>query len=120
MIKVPDWFSRRIADGVQFILALPLQGAPRARPTEAVATDWTELLWQGDTEWDESLDNARLYRAFSDLAARAERFPAPHSLLHHLGPRPPQTGRSAMAGTSASAAGSRGDADRRRVAPSSP
>ncbi len=86
-----------------------------------MATDWTELLWQGDTEWDESLDNARLYRAFSDLAARAERFPAPHSLLHHLGPRPAADRTQRHGGhVCVGRPGSRGDADRRRVAPSSP
>ena len=69
MHRIPDWFLNRIVDGIQFLMALPLREAPRHAPVHTVASSWAFALWRSDAAWDERLDSARLYFAFSDLAA---------------------------------------------------
>ena len=87
MHRIPDWFIYRIVDGVQFLTALPLNDAPRHEPVYTTASSWAFLLWHSDAGWVERLDSARLYFAFSDLAARSPRWPSPHALLECLRPR---------------------------------
>ena len=87
MHRIPDWFLNRIVDGIQFLMALPLREAPRHAPIHTVASLWAFTLWQPDAGWDERLDSARLYFAFSDLAASSPRWPSPQDLLECLQPR---------------------------------
>ena len=87
MHRIPDWFLNRIVDGIQFLMALPLREAPRHAPVHTVASLWAFALWQPDSGWDERLDSARLYFAFSDLAAGSLRWPSPQDLLEYLQPR---------------------------------
>jgi hypothetical protein len=86
MSPIPDWFLKRVVNGVQFLMALPLPGAPRHQPFDFVASTWVDSLWEDDA-WDERLDNARLYRAFDALAVRACCWPEPDELLECLHPR---------------------------------
>jgi len=88
MHRIPDWFVHRIVDGVQFLMALPLAGAPAHQPLQVTAWSWALRLWHADAGWDERRDSARLYRSFSELAARSQRWPSPEALLGCLDLRP--------------------------------
>ena len=87
MHRIPDWFLNRVVDGIQFLMALPLREAPRHAPIHTIASLWASTLWQPGDGWNERQDSARLYFAFSNLAANSPRWPSPHDLLEFLQPR---------------------------------
>lgn len=84
---VPGWLVAEVAEGVQRLLVLRLEGCPPADAVEAVALAWAEaLLVRG--RWERQTDAPRIRQAFRSLAAHATRWPAPAQLWEHLPPRP--------------------------------
>ena len=86
MNAIPSWFEKRVFHGVLFLLGLQLPRAP-ALDAYSVAMGWAKVLWARSPEWDETLDNARLYHAFNDLAACSRHWPTARDLLQTMAPR---------------------------------
>lgn len=85
----PDWFHNRVVEGLQFLLALGLEGTPAAEVIRLTATAWVHALWEAaPVAWQEAPDSGRLYRAFNDLAVKSHRWPSPKAVLEHMRPRP--------------------------------
>jgi hypothetical protein len=84
---MPGWLLAEVAEGLQRLLLLRLDGAPPADTIEGVVMAWTDaLLMRG--RWEEVRDAPRLRHAFRALAAHSLRWPAPAQLLQHV-PDPP-------------------------------
>jgi hypothetical protein len=75
-----DWFRREVADGLQRIYALSLQGTPPAETLRLTAEAWVEFLVDG-RQFVQERDTSRLRAAFRTLGQTAERWPAPKQLL---------------------------------------
>jgi len=84
----PRWFREAVGDGLQRLVALALPGAPPAETVRLTAAGWVDALWSAPIAWDEALDRARIEAAFLALMRRADRWPAPCSLLDALPSRP--------------------------------
>jgi len=76
----PDWFRRTVADGLKVLVALSLPGEPALDLMPATKRLWIHLLWSSHRVWRED-DAARLLEAFTILATRIDRWPAPRQLL---------------------------------------
>lgn len=87
-LDIPDWFSNRVVDGLQFMLAIGFPGAPAAELTKLTHASWAVTLWSQGGRWDEQLDSYRLYQAFVDAAARASRWPSPADIYAAMKRRP--------------------------------
>jgi len=85
---VPGWLVAEVAEGVQRLLVLRLDGCPSADTVQAVALAWADALWLRAGRWSAQEDAPRLRQAFRALAAHATRWPAPAQLWEHLPPRP--------------------------------
>lgn len=85
---VPGWLVAEVAEGVQRLLVLRLEGCPSADTVQAVALAWADALWLRAGRWSAQEDAPRLRQAFRALAAHATRWPAPADLWEHLPPRP--------------------------------
>jgi hypothetical protein len=84
------WLIAEIADGLQRLVVLRLEGAPAADAIEGTVLAWADAL-AARALWIEERDKHRLREAFRQLAAHATRWPAPAHLLEHLPPaRAPQ------------------------------
>lgn len=84
----PGWLVAEVAEGVQRLLVLRLEGCPPADTVQAVALAWADALWLRSGRWSVQEDAPRLRQAFRALAAHATRWPAPAQLWEHLPPRP--------------------------------
>jgi hypothetical protein len=84
----PGWLVAEVAEGIQRLLVLRLDGCPPADAVEAVALAWADALMTRRIAWDEELDAPRLRQAFRLLAAQAARWPAPVALWDVLPARP--------------------------------
>lgn len=84
----PGWLVAEVAEGVQRLLVLRLEGCPSADTVQAVALAWADALWLRAGRWSVQEDAPRLRQAFRGLAAHATRWPAPAQLWEHLPPRP--------------------------------
>lgn len=84
----PGWLVAEVAEGVQRLLVLRLEGCPPADTVQAVALAWADALWLRAGRWAVQEDAPRLRQAFRALAAHATRWPAPAQLWEHLPPRP--------------------------------
>lgn len=85
---VPGWLVAEVAEGVQRLLVLRLEGCPSADTVQAVALAWADAIWLRAGRWAAQQDAPRLRRAFRALAAHATRWPAPADLWQHLPARP--------------------------------
>lgn len=84
----PGWLVAEMAEGLQRLVLLRLEGAAAADSIAGVAMAWADAMMVKGTAWDEALDAPRIKMAFRLLAARIERWPAPKHLLDALPPRP--------------------------------
>lgn len=84
----PGWLVAEVAEGVQRLLVLRLEGYPSADTVQAVALAWADAIWIRAGCWTLEQDAPRLRQAFRALAAHATRWPAPAQLWEHLPPRP--------------------------------
>lgn len=83
----PGWLVAEVAEGIQRLLVLRLDGCPPADAVEAVALAWADaLLVRG--RWEQQRDAPRLRQAFRSLAAHVQRWPAPAEVWLHLPPAP--------------------------------
>lgn len=76
----PEWFRRAVADGLKVLVALSLPGEPALDLMPATKRLWIHLLWNSNRAW-QAEDAARLLEAFTLLATRIDRWPAPRQLL---------------------------------------
>lgn len=83
----PQWFRRTVADGLKVLVALSLPNEPALDLMPATKKLWIHLLWNCGKAWQED-DASRILEAFTRLATRVERWPAPRQLLEVLPPRP--------------------------------
>ncbi|MEO1750702.1 hypothetical protein [Thiofaba sp. EF100] len=84
----PGWLVAEVAEGIQRLLVLRLEGCPPADAVEAVALAWADALMLRGGRWSEALDASRIRRAFRALAAHAVRWPAPADIWTHMPSRP--------------------------------
>lgn len=84
MSEAPGWLVAVVAEGIQRLLVLRLEGCPPADAVEAVALAWVDALLVRGGHWDEALDAPRIRAAFRWLAAHAERWPAPAAIWQHM------------------------------------
>ncbi|MCI1193397.1 hypothetical protein MOJ79_16305 [Calidifontimicrobium sp. SYSU G02091] len=97
--SLPGWLVAEVAEGIQRLLVLRLEGCPPADAVEAVALAWADAIVMRGGLWDEALDAPRLRAAFRHLAAHVTRWPAPSELWQHMParPQPPALDRPAPA-----------------------
>lgn len=88
MQEAPGWLVAEMAEGLQRLVLLRLDGAASADSIAGVALAWADAMMVAGISWDEALDAPRLKMAFRLLAARLERWPAPKHLLEALPARP--------------------------------
>lgn len=84
MSEAPGWLIAEVAEGIQRLLVLRLDGCPPADAVEAVALAWVDALLVRGGRWDEHRDAPRIRTAFRRLAAHAERWPAPAAVWQYL------------------------------------
>jgi hypothetical protein len=84
----PGWMVAEVAEGIQRLLVLRLEGCPPADAVEAVALAWVDALLARYARWDEALDAPRIRQGFRILSAQSKRWPAPAFLLEAMPPRP--------------------------------
>lgn len=85
--NAPSWLCKSIIEGVQALVALKLRGAPKADTLQTVANLWIVAVTSRPIAWDETLDKPRIRKAFHDLSATSEFWPAPAQFLNALRPR---------------------------------
>lgn len=88
MQEAPGWLVAEMAEGLQRLVLLRLEGAASADSIAGVALAWADAMMVAGISWDERLDSPRIKMAFRLLAARLERWPAPRHLLEVLPARP--------------------------------
>lgn len=88
MTAVPGWMMAAVAEGLQRLLVLRLEGTPPVDAIEGAALAWCDALLVRGGCWDQALDAPRIRHAFRRLAAHAVRWPAPAQLWEHLPSRP--------------------------------
>ncbi|GAB4112868.1 MAG: hypothetical protein Fur0019_19290 [Tibeticola sp.] len=84
----PGWLVAEVAEGIQRLLVLRLDGCPPADAVEAVALAWADTLMVRGGRWEEDVDAPRIREAFRRLAAYAQRWPAPAAIWEHVPARP--------------------------------
>lgn len=84
----PGWLVAEVAEGIQRLLVLRLDGCPPADAVEAVALAWADALVVRGGLWQDALDAQRIREAFRRLAAHATRWPAPADIWQHMPARP--------------------------------
>jgi hypothetical protein len=87
---IPGWLLAEVAEGIQRLLVLRLDGCPPADAVEAMALAWADALLVRGGMWDEALDAPRLREAFRRLAAHVQRWPAPADIWLYMPGRPMQ------------------------------
>lgn len=85
--EAPAWFRRTVADGLKVLVALSLPNEPALDLMPATKKLWIHLLWNCGKAWVED-DASRILEAFTRLATRVDRWPAPRQLLEVLPSRP--------------------------------
>jgi hypothetical protein len=86
---VPAWFHNAIVTGAQRIYTLMLPGSPAGESLQLTVYTWIDALWSAPVQWDEAADAPRLDAMFTRLALRADRWPAPRTLMEWLPERAP-------------------------------
>lgn len=80
----PNWFTDLFLNGMQMLLTLRLNGTPPAESIEATAKVWAMAIYSRPVDWDKELDTPRINKAFGELAATSEYFPAPADFMKVL------------------------------------
>jgi len=88
MKGAPGWLVAEVAEGLQRLLVLRLEGTPPADAIDGVVLAWCDALLVRGGLWDEAQDAPRIRQAYRSLAAHATRWPAPAHLWEHLPSRP--------------------------------
>lgn len=88
MSEAPGWLVSVVAEGLQRLTLLRLDGCPPADAIEGVAMAWVDALMLQPIAWDEALDRERVRMAFRRAAAHARRWPVPVELMELMPPRP--------------------------------
>jgi len=78
--KAEQWFASAIANGIQRLMVLGLEGTPAARTVELTTVTWIDALWPGRA-WHATLDETRINEAFRQLTIQCERWPTPNHFL---------------------------------------
>jgi hypothetical protein len=81
--EAPTWFRRTVADGLKVLVALSLPYEPALELMPATKKLWIHLLWNCGKAFDEH-DASRILEAFTRLATRVDRWPAPKQVLELL------------------------------------
>lgn len=81
--RAEKWFAVAIANGVQRLYVLSLEGTPAAATIELTTATWIDTLWP-TRSWNAELDETRISEAFRQLALNSERWPVPRQLLLSL------------------------------------
>lgn len=84
MSGAPGWMVAEVAEGLQRLMVLRLEGTPPADAIDGVVLAWVDALRVRSVDWHEALDAPRVRQAFRSLAAHALRWPAPAQLWEHL------------------------------------
>lgn len=84
----PGWMVAEMAEGLQRLVLLRLEGAASADSIAGVAMAWADAMMVTGIAWDEAKDAPRIRMAFRLLSARMDRWPAPRHLLEALPVRP--------------------------------
>lgn len=69
---------------MQMLLTLRLKGTPPGESIEATAKVWAMAIYSRPVDWDRELDTPRINKAFGELAATCEYFPAPADFMKVL------------------------------------
>lgn len=81
--RAEKWFAAAIANGVQRLYVLSLDGTPAAATIELTTATWIDTLWP-TRSWRAELDETRIAEAFRQLMLNSERWPVPRQLLLSL------------------------------------
>lgn len=81
--RAEKWFAVAIANGVQRLYVLSLDGTPAAATIELTTATWIDTLWP-TRAWRSALDETRINEGFRQLALNSERWPVPRQLLLSL------------------------------------
>lgn len=81
--RAEKWFAVAIANGVQRLYVLSLDGTPAAATIELTTATWIDTLWP-TRGWRAELDETRINEGFRQLALNSERWPVPRQLLLSL------------------------------------
>lgn len=84
---VPEWLEDLILRGLQRLLTLRLRNSPAAETIRGTAHVWVAAIATRNIAWDHDLDAERVKRAFLNLCANCEQWPAPATFLANLPPR---------------------------------
>lgn len=85
--KMPVELQKAIADGLSGMIVLRLRGSPAAEAVEPLAKVWIAAITSRPIAWDVDQDLPRIHKAFVELAATIDRWPAPADFLASLPPR---------------------------------
>lgn len=83
-----SWFRNTIIEGLQWLTALSLRGAPAPDVLTATTEAWVQTLWGAHPAWDEQRDGWRIVEAFKVVRATTEFWPAPVVVLRAMPPVP--------------------------------
>ena len=78
--RAEKWFAAAVANGVQRLYVLSLDGTPASATIELTTATWIDTLWP-TRSWRAELDETRIAEAFRQLALNCERWPVPRQLL---------------------------------------
>lgn len=81
--RAEKWFAVAIANGVQRLYVLSLNGTPAAATIELTTATWIDTLWP-TRNWSAELDETRISEGFRQLALNSDRWPVPKQLLLSL------------------------------------
>jgi hypothetical protein len=82
-----DWVVAEIADGIQKLLTLGLEGQPASELMRGTVMAWAEAI-TFNRELDREVDAQRFRAAFVILMRDSRRWPTPRQFLDALPPRP--------------------------------
>lgn len=81
------WFKDSIINGLQMLMALRLRNTPSAETMQAVAKVWMAALSSRPITWTQELDEERIKKAFTEIAATSTHWPTPAEFLAVMPPR---------------------------------
>lgn len=89
-MSAPGWLVAEVAEGIQRLLVLRLDGAPPADAVEAVALAWVDALLVRGGAWVEHMDAHRVREAFRRMAAHVDSWPPPAKIFEFMPARQPK------------------------------
>ena len=88
--NMPIDLQEAVYDGLSGMVVLRLRGTPAAETLTALAKIWIGAICSRPVAWDAEQDLPRFKKAFVELAATMDRWPAPADFIARLPPREPQ------------------------------